>query len=207
VIDDDGGGLVATTGSFEDWDPWTPREAADRLRGLDVPWCVTAGWAIDLFLGRQTREHEDLEIAIPDTAWPLIRERLSDLEFVVAGAGLWVATDAALAAHFQTWGRDGTGAFRVDFFRDVHDGDTWICKRETSIRRPYAELIRRTDDGIPYMSPDVVLLFKAKHTGAKDVADLEHCLPLLTGAERAWLVDGLERIHPGHAWIERVATA
>jgi hypothetical protein len=197
--------LVPTTGSFEDWDPWTPREAADRLRGIDVPWCVTAGWAIDLFLGRQTREHEDLEVAIPDTAWPQVRDRLDDLEFVVAGDGLWELSETSLAAHFQTWGRDSTGAFRVDFFRDVHDGDTWICKRETSIRRPYTELIRTTDDGIPYMSPEVVLLFKAKHARDKDVADLEHCLPLLTADEVAFLADGIARIHPGHPWLERLA--
>lgn len=203
---DDRAGMVRAAGSWEDWDPWTPSEAADRLAGLDVPWCVTAGWAIDLFLGRRTRHHEDLEIAIPDTAWPVVRERLADLEFVVAGDGLWELSDAALEHNFQTWGRDSTGAFRVDFFRDVHDGGTWICKRDTSIRRPYADVVRTTDDGIPFMSPEIVLLFKAKHAGAKDVADLENCLPLLTADERAWLVDGLERIHPGHAWLARIAT-
>ncbi|HET7902095.1 MAG TPA: hypothetical protein VFL59_12990 [Candidatus Nanopelagicales bacterium] len=199
-------GLVRASGSWEDWDPWSPREAADRLRGLDVPWCVTAGWAIDLFLDEQTRSHEDLEIAIPDSAWPLVHERLSDLDFVVAGDGLWELSDAALAHNFQTWGRDSSGAFRVDFFRDVHDGDTWICKRDTSIRMPYAELVRTTQDGIPFMAPQVVLLFKAKHTGAKDVADLEHCLPRLAATERTWLVEALGRVHPGHPWIEQVAS-
>ncbi len=198
-------GLVPATGSFEDWDPWTPRQLADRLAGLDVPWCVTAGWGIDLFLGRQTREHEDLEVAIPDTAFPVVRDRLADVEFVVAGEGLWELSAASLAAHFQTWGRDSRGAFVVDLFRDVHDGDTWICKRETSIRRPYAELVRRTDDGIPYMAPEVVLLFKAKHAREKDVADLERCLPLLTDGEVAWLADGIARIHPGHDWLARLA--
>lgn len=66
--------------------------------------------------------------------------------------------------------------------------------------------MRTTDDGIPFMSPEIVLLFKAEHAGAKDVADLENCLPLLTADERAWVVDGLGRVHPGHAWIARVAT-
>ena len=202
---DDRAGLVPASGSFEDWRPWTPRQVADRLEGLDVPWCVTAGWGIDLFLGHQTREHEDLEVAIPDTAFPLVRDRLVELEWVVAGGGLWQPSDEALAAHFQTWGRDSTGAFVVDLFRDVHDGDTWICKRETSIRMPYAELIRRTGDGIPYMAPHVVLLFKAKHAREKDVADLEHCLPLLSDDEVAWLADGIARIHPGHDWLDRLA--
>ncbi|BBH69873.1 hypothetical protein ACTI_65580 [Actinoplanes sp. OR16] len=44
---------------------WTPREVADRLTGTTTPWCVAAGWALDLFRGRQTRPHGDIEIAIP----------------------------------------------------------------------------------------------------------------------------------------------
>jgi hypothetical protein len=35
------------------WEPWRPEEAARRLSEVGVPWYVAAGWAIDLFLGRQ----------------------------------------------------------------------------------------------------------------------------------------------------------
>ena len=55
---------------------WTPQEAAQALAGLDVPWCVVGGWAIDLFLGRVTRKHEDLEIAVPRMFFPAIRSHL-----------------------------------------------------------------------------------------------------------------------------------
>ena len=48
------------------WDPWLPLELAVRLRWVDVPWCVVAGWALDLFRGQASREHEDLEIAVPN---------------------------------------------------------------------------------------------------------------------------------------------
>ena len=40
------------------WDAWRPEEVARRLTGVDAPWYVAAGWAIDLFLGGQRREHE-----------------------------------------------------------------------------------------------------------------------------------------------------
>jgi hypothetical protein len=46
------------------WSPWSPEQAAEQLAGVSAPWCVIGGWAIDLFLGEQTRPHEDLEIAI-----------------------------------------------------------------------------------------------------------------------------------------------
>jgi hypothetical protein len=35
-----------------------------------MPWCVAAGWALDLFRGMQTREHGDIEIAIPAAGFP-----------------------------------------------------------------------------------------------------------------------------------------
>jgi hypothetical protein len=47
------------------WRPWSPREIADRLADLTASWCVAGGWALDLWLGRETRMHQDLEIAIP----------------------------------------------------------------------------------------------------------------------------------------------
>jgi hypothetical protein len=172
------------------------------MSGVDVSWCVTAGWAVDLFVGRETREHEDLEIAIPAAAWPLVRRQLSTLDFVVAGAGrLWPLDSATLDAHFQTWGRDASGVFRLDVFRDPHDGDTWICRRDARLTRPYSALIRKTPDGIPFMAPEVVLLFKAKHDRDKDRADLGVCLPLMSAAETAWLADAIEMVYSGHPWL------
>ena len=36
---------------------WSPHEVAERLDGCEVPWCVAAGWALDLFRGTRIREH------------------------------------------------------------------------------------------------------------------------------------------------------
>ena len=40
---------------------------------MGTPWYVAGGWAVDLHLGRPTREHEDLEIGVP-------RERFAEVE-------------------------------------------------------------------------------------------------------------------------------
>ena len=88
-------------------------------------------------------------------------------------------------------------------FREPSDGDTWICRREPAIRMPYARLIEWTDDGIPYGRPEVILLFKAKHSQLeKNERDLAATLPRLDGERRAWLRDALARVHPGHAWLD-----
>lgn len=36
---------------------------AARAKGLDI--CIDGGWAVDALLGRQTRPHNDLDIALP----------------------------------------------------------------------------------------------------------------------------------------------
>jgi hypothetical protein len=37
---------------------------AHLMQGFPGPWFVSGGWAIDLFVGRVTREHEDREVGI-----------------------------------------------------------------------------------------------------------------------------------------------
>jgi hypothetical protein len=59
------------------WDAWRPEEAAYLLERVEAPWYVAGGWAIDLFLGGQRREHEDLETpcraAGSKSSWRLCR--------------------------------------------------------------------------------------------------------------------------------------
>ena len=186
------------------WQPWHPREVAERLREIDVPWCVTAGWAIDLHVGVTTRVHEDTEIAVPIRRFPEIRRALSEFDFEVVGSGhIWPLEDqAAFDVMHQTWVQDRTtGIYHLDIFRDPHEGDEWICRRDETIRRPYTEVITTTQDGIPYMVPEIVLLFKAKHDRAKDNADFAAVQPSLDQLQRRWLRDALQLVHPGHHWL------
>lgn len=46
------------------WCPLTPGEVAERLGAFNGPWWIAGGWAIDLFLGRQTRPHGDTDVLV-----------------------------------------------------------------------------------------------------------------------------------------------
>ena len=171
-----------------------------------MPWYVAAGWGIDLFLGGQHREHEDLEIAVPNTGFDEIVDALTGLEICVITAPqeatpLAEARDRLGETH-QSWVREpATGLWRFDVFREPSDGDTWLCRRDESIRLPYDQVIEWTDDGIPYCRPEIALLFKAKHVRDRDQADFEAVAPRLEPERRRWLADALERIHPRHPWV------
>lgn len=188
------------------WDAWTPRDIACRLATVSVPWCVTAGWALDLFAGRVSREHDDIEISIPAARFEEIQAAFTGFEWDVVGAGRIWRLPEQFANHFQTWLREPTtGRYRVDVFREPHLGDRWVCRRDAAITLPYRELIAHTEDGIPYVIPEVALLFKAKHLRAKDEADFAHVLPLLDPVRRSRLSTWLSRVHPGHRWIDALA--
>ena len=186
------------------WDAWTPAEAARHLADLTAPWYVAAGWALDLFLGAQTREHDDLEIGVPAHRFAEVRAALGEFELFVVGDGrAWPMTDSSLALHRQTWLRERAGSpWRVDVFREPWTGDVWICRRDPQIHLPSARLIARTSDGIPYAQPEVVLLLKASAVRPKDDADFVNVLPHLDARRRSWLRDALRLVHPGHRWLE-----
>ena len=64
--------LMDRASSFPDldgWNAWRPKHLALRLQALEVPWAVAAGWAIDLFVGHESRAHEDLEIVVARTSF------------------------------------------------------------------------------------------------------------------------------------------
>lgn len=190
------------------WDAWSPAQAARILEVVVSPWYVAAGWALDLFLGRLTRAHDDLEIGIPSHLFAEVRDALTDLELVVVGDGkAWPMTESTLAAHHQTWVREPDGgAWRMDIFREPWNGDVWTFRRDPRIRLPAERLISHTSDGIPYAPPEVVLLFKAKATRPKDERDFATLLPHLNADRRSWLRDALELVHPEHPWLEALAT-
>lgn len=194
----DGPGLEAWRGA------WTPQEAARRLAGVGVPWCVVGGWAIDLFLGRQTRAHEDLEIAIVRPDLPAVRAHLKDHVFHAVGDGevLRLAPDAPPPPDkHQTWVLDeAAGLWRVDVMQEPGDPATWVFRRDEAITAPRPRMIA-VRDGVPYLKAEGALLYKAKGLRPKDEADFAACRPALSPGARAWLRAALAQAHPGHPWI------
>lgn len=194
---------------LDKWDAWTPTELAARLAGVDVPWWVCGGWALDLYRGAQRREHSDIEFAVCRPDFPAVPGALladgAHEMFAVGDGRLFRLVDPLPAEYEQVWTAErATGTFRTDTFLDPGDRDVWVCKRDDRLRRPLAEAIGFSADGVPYQRPEIVLLMKAKHRRPKDDDDFAATLPLLTADARDWLVASLELIHPGHEWITAV---
>ncbi|WP_111510544.1 nucleotidyltransferase domain-containing protein [Mycobacterium kyogaense] len=187
----------------EQWRAWTPDEVSRRLAAVAAPWCVAGGWALELFAESAARDHDDLEIAVPAERFDEIMNALPGFEWDVAGDGQVWPFPQHRADHFQTWLREpATGMYRVDVLREPTIAGRWVCRRDTSISLSYDQLILRNPDGVPYVIPEVALLFKAKHARPKDHADFGNVRPMLSPERRTRLLGWLSRVHPGHPWVD-----
>jgi len=198
----DGGVAISREECDSRWRPWSLETLVERLGGVGR-WGVVGGWAIDVHVGRVTRPHADLEIAVPAQSFDDIAAALPDLEWDVVGDGrLWPYPDA-LADFHQTWLRDpASGSFLLDVFREDHDDTTWTYRRDPTITLPSAEAYLQTGNGLRYLTPELVLLFKAEHQRPKDEQDFAAVLPMLDRRQRTRLRTWLERTGAGHRWLD-----
>ena len=171
-------------------------------------WWIAGGWAIDLFLEEQTREHEDVDIAILRNDERAFRTHLQDWE-------LWpglgnskleakpITLDEELPANREVlWCRPSvTSEWAFEMLLNKTVGEEWVFKRDGSIRKPLQNLGAATSDGIPFLKPEIVLLFKAKNNFDKDRHDFKQVLPKLKTDAKTWLGDSLRIVHPGHPWL------
>lgn len=194
-----------TSLAHDAWSAWHPSELARRLSGIARPWCIAGGWALDLWHGRQTRDHEDLEFTVLRDDVAVFRTVLSGVDFYTAGDGIveYLPVDEEPpAAIWQIWCQDTAArCWRVDMMIEPGMPDMWKYKRDPAVMRPRREMIGMTEDGLPYLKPAAVLLFKAKHKRGKDETDFANAVPKLERTERDWLKKCLATAHPGHEWL------
>ncbi len=83
-------------------------------------------------------------------------------------------------------------------------GEEWTFRHSPTIVRPLAAIGGVTPEGIPYLAPEIQLLYKAKGRRPKDEADFVQTLPSLSKERRQWLQNGLTMIYPQRPWLDRL---
>ena len=191
------------------WAPLTPPAVAALFDGLDVPWWIVGGWAIEAFTD-VPREHEDIDVAFLRDDLPRVLAHLSP------GLCIWTNLSGTIRplrkpedlieGSRQLWvRRDGVSPWVMDLAMTPHDGDTWIAPRDDRVRLPLSEATFVAADGIRYLRPELALFMKALGTRPKDERDLHVVLRTLEPERRSWLASTIELVHPGHRWLTVVA--
>lgn len=173
-----------TTADIDRWEPLTVDEAADLFRDAPFRWWTAGGYALELHTARSWRTHADIDISICGSDTGPLRSYLAEWDIYVAADGVLTPWDGQLldpAKHQNNlWCRETTdGPWRFDV--PVGDGDAteWIYRRDRKIRLPWNEAVISAPNGVPYLTPELALLFKSKNLRAKDTLDARETIPTL----------------------------
>ncbi len=197
-----------TVSDYGSWEPLPILKATALFAGAPFRWWVSGGHALELHLGHSWRDHADTDVSIVRDDAPLLLSVLEGWDVHVAAAGVLTPWDGskliASQSHNNLWCRaDPTSPWRLDV--TISDGDDaeWIYRRAPTIRRPWIQAVLTTEDGLPYLSPVLQLLFKSKNPRPKDHVDADVVISTLSTAERNELSGLLPDDHMWQALLDK----
>ena len=195
--------------------PWAglaPAEVAALMHGYPGVWWVAGGWALEAFNG-VPRHHEDTDVGVLRADLPLLRRHLArrfDVWAAARGALRPLlpehdpepAADDVLPRHCsQVWiRRAATEPWELDILLSPGTPAEWVYRRDESITMPLSEAIWERE-AIPFLQPEIQLLYKAKGLRPKDDVDFRNTVTHLDHRRRTWLSVALARTLPGHPWL------
>jgi Aminoglycoside-2''-adenylyltransferase len=185
------------------WEPLGLDESVALMHGYPWPWWIGGGWAIDLHVGSETREHSDVDIVVRRADQPSLRDHFAGWDVQVAHSGALEPWTAPIDfPRNGLWARrDPSGPWELQFLLATTEGDEWVYRYDSSIRFPLRDIVLAGRDGIPYLRPELVLLNKSRKTRERDDADFASVLPLLDDEARKRLLVWLPQ---DHAWRDRL---
>jgi hypothetical protein len=191
------------------WAPMEPAVFAREMVGFDRPWWVVGGWAIEAATGYR-REHEDIDVSILVCDVPAFVEFMKGRWHVWNNVGgvlhplgdRWPTVDEPRS---QLWLRaDAASPWIVDMPLTPDVDGLWSNKFVDGHVAPVEAVTWVADDGIRYLKPEIVLVFKARLGREKDEPDFEATLPMLDQERRDWMREVLSTLVPGHHWLSRL---
>jgi len=201
---------MGTEAQHRDWAPLAPDEVKALLADLPLRWWIAGGWAIELFLGRRTRPHGDTDVVIRRRDQGIVQDYLSGWDLYKThqpGLKPWPHGEYLGPGVNDIWCRrtpESPWCLQLMLLDTI--GDSWVFRRDPTITGPLDAIGRVTSSGLPFLAPEIQLLYKAKTSVLeKNEADFQAACPQLAPDARDWLRRCLVRCFPGgHPWIDRL---
>jgi hypothetical protein len=169
--------------------PETVAFVAETMASYPGRWALSGGWAVDAWLGRETRDHGDIDVSVFLDERQVLHEHLAGWELVSHDAfketnELWDGRLLALPAHLHArLARPGEAippaeplladrGFVTEFvFNELTAGGEWVLyftppdgkspAREPLVTIPFARAVQESRYGVPTLAPEAVLFYKA----------------------------------------------
>jgi hypothetical protein len=202
----------------------------DLLHGFEVPWFLCGGWAADAWLGRQTRDHWDVDIVVFHHDQRAIFEHFRGWALVGHDPNVaddtseqWNGRHLDLPAHVHV-PKLGTPlatsttlthpAYEFEFLLNESSGNDWVLNRAAGVSLALDRCTRASSWDVPTAPPEVVLFYKASGNSTaaelearngqfrpRDEQDFAALLPTLTEEQFSWLRESLASVLPQHPWL------
>jgi hypothetical protein len=191
--------------------PFQPEDIQLLLSPAPFQWWITGGWALDLFTDQKSRTHFDTDVAVARNDQTAARAYLKgwDFQYAVPGASnpaafeSWNPGETLEFKVHGSWARENRDSpWRFEFLLHEIDQSAWSFRYCQEVRHPLSQIGARTLSGIPYLRPEIVLLYKAARMRQVDDEDFRRVLPDLVGEQREQLRRDLIRFKPQHAWLD-----
>ncbi|MEX0782683.1 MAG: hypothetical protein WD557_08535 [Dehalococcoidia bacterium] len=211
--------------------PAVPGQGGDRvpepvaalaavMATFPAPWALCGGWAVDAWLGRETREHGDVDLSVFVQDQGALFEHLRGWQLLAHDAAWqpnerdgWWDGHQLLNHPSHIHGRppemsgavppDGIATTEDGFWLDIQinerAGDEWLISRDPLMSMPLRDAVTTSPWSLPTVVPEVLLAFKARDLRRRDKLDFEALLPRLDQGQRQWLREAISRM--GHPWM------
>jgi len=201
------------------------------LGSLKTKWCFCGGWAIDLYLAKETRPHKDLDIMIfkkdlqetidymKTNGWkveaptrqgflPVDSDNYEEFEY----DNLWcmneqypldyLKVDEQSAYNFYHYEREEQKDLDfLEILLNSSENGYFVYQRNPEIRLEVNKALY-SFEGIPYLAPEIVLLYKSKYLSEDNQADFELVIPKMKDSQKSWLVEALKYEYGSdHPWV------
>ena len=206
-------------------------EVKQLLQDAAFLWAVCGGFGLDLFLDEEIRTHGDMDICVfeenrqenlrymLERDWKVYEFRgmgkvrpMGDERSSETGRNLLCLKEGCELIRFYPCDeRDQyhqffhTGIRKLNYleflFNRAEKGE-FLFDSGKGIRRKLTDSIRYRDE-IPYLAPEIALLYKAsRHEEEKNRWDFERVYPRMDQDQQNWLLESLKALYPqGHPWI------
>jgi hypothetical protein len=187
---------------FGSWTPLSVESVIETFAPAPFRWWISGGHALELHLQRSWRSHDDTDVGVVRSDLSDVYELVSQWSVHVAAAGAlspWRGEPLTLDRHQNNlWcRRTAEGPWVLDITIGEGSDENWIYRRDRSVQVPWDVAVLRTADGIPYLAPELQLLYKSKGLRQKDDVDAAEVIPTLDARRRGFVARVLE---PGHPW-------
>jgi hypothetical protein len=96
----------------------------------------------------------------------------------------------------------------IEFLFNQRDGEYFYLPG--NIKRKLSMALRKSNGGVPYLAPEIILYFKAGYIEYSSdtldhYQDFDFTLPLLDEEQKQWLRESLEKEYDKeHVWLQRL---